>query len=79
MASRRLRASTNAVLWCASSSREKAIMPLPLTSLQKPATASRQVRSGSLCQANKAPEVIEKSRPHALQRHRSGPAGRRHA
>jgi hypothetical protein len=41
MASRSLCASTKAVLYCTSSSREKASMLLPLTSLQKPATASR--------------------------------------
>ncbi len=41
MASRSLCASTKAVLCCTSSSREKASMLRPLTSLQKAATASR--------------------------------------
>jgi len=44
---------------------------MPFTSLQNTTTASRQVRSGSLCQANRVPEVIEKSWQQALQRHRS--------
>ena len=48
----------------------EASMLLPLTSLQKATMASRYVRSGSLCQANRVAEVIEKSLRHALQRHR---------
>src|SRR6187549_3658662 len=66
-ASRSLCASTNAVLYWTSRSRAKASMLLPFTSLQNSATASRYVLSGSLCQANSVPEVIEKSRAHALQ------------
>src|SRR5438128_363553 len=62
-----------------SRSRAKASMLLPFTSLQNPATASRYVLSGSLCQANSVPEVIEKSRLHALQRQRGWSAERRHA
>ena len=69
----------NAVLYWTSRSRAKASMLLPFTSLQNPATASRYVLSGSLCQANSVPEVIEKSRLHALQRQRGWPAERRHA
>jgi hypothetical protein len=34
---------------------------------------------GSLCQANRVPEVMEKSLRHALQRHRGWAADRGHA
>jgi hypothetical protein len=34
---------------------------------------------GRLCQANRVPEVMEKSWQHALQRHLGWPAGQRHA
>jgi hypothetical protein len=45
-------------------------MLLPLTSLQNTAMPIRWVFSGSLCQANKVPDVTEKSPRQALQRQR---------
>jgi hypothetical protein len=53
--------------YCTSRSRQNASMLLPFTSLQKTAMA---ILSGSLCQANRVPEVAEKSARHALQRQR---------
>jgi hypothetical protein len=61
IASRSLCARTKAVLYCTSRSRAKASMLLPFTSLQNTAIAIRYVLSGRLCQANKVPDVTEKS------------------
>jgi hypothetical protein len=70
IASRSLCARTKAVLYWTSMSRAKASMILPFTSLQNTAIAIRQVLSGILCQANRVPDVTEKSAPQALQRQR---------
>lgn len=60
----------NAVLHRTSKQRAKASMLRPFSSLQSATAAGGWAHGGSLRQANRVPERIEKSWRHALQRHR---------